>query len=42
MLDVNIDDQLKFNNYVSKISRKVSQQVALLRHMKKKKKEITP
>lgn len=31
MLGVNIDEQLKFNNHVSKVTRKVSQQIAVLR-----------
>ena len=36
MLGISIDDQLKLNNHVSNISRKVSQLIAVLRHMKKK------
>ena len=35
MLGVNIDDQLKFDNHVSEVSKKVSQQIAVLRRMKR-------
>lgn len=35
MFGVNIDDQLKFDNHVSEVSKKVSQQIAVLRRMKR-------
>ena len=35
MLGITIDNKLKFDNYVAKICRKVSQQVAVLKRMKK-------
>ena len=35
MLGVNIDDQLKFDDHVSKICTKISQQIAVLKRMKK-------
>ena len=35
MLGVNIEDQLKFDNHVSEGSKKVSQQIAVLRRMKR-------
>lgn len=35
MLRVMIDDKLKFEKHEAKVCRKVSQQVAILKHMKK-------
>ena len=35
MLGITIDNKLKFDNHVAKIYRKVSQQIAVLKRMKK-------
>ena len=35
MLGITIDNKLKFDNHVAKICRKVSQQIAVLKRMKK-------
>ena len=35
MLGIMIDNQLKFDNHVAKVCRKVSQQIAVLKRMKK-------
>ena len=35
MLGITIDNKLKFDNHLTKICRKVSQQIAVLKRMKK-------
>ena len=42
MLSVNVDDQLKFNNHVSKVSNKVSQQIAVFSSLRIQPTHIAP